>query len=72
MQHHFKIFIYNVYAKHTNSAMVIELRNNFRYFRKYMKKKRCEYLRDRGQKAGKFRGGVMIRTLALKYRVVVQ
>ena len=52
--------------------MVIELRNNFRYFRKYMKKKRCEYLRDRGQKAGKFRGGVMIRTLALKYRVVVQ
>ena len=43
MQHHFKIFIYNVYAKHTNSAMVIELRNNFRYFRKHMKKKRCEY-----------------------------
>ena len=41
MQHQFKIFIYNVYAKHPNSAMVIELSSNFRYFRKYMKKKRC-------------------------------
>ena len=32
-QHQFKIFTYNVNTKHPNSAMVIELSNNFRHVR---------------------------------------